>query len=420
MLVDNRYVSIKFSRSRLMERNREISVLIDMSDFLAGSMHLKGLLKGAIAKVLDFFDLEAGRIYLTDDSGQFLRLAAYQGMEPHGLEKVHINEGFSGKAARTRSFIAQYVTDLEDKRRAAVLSGMGFKIVICVPLIAMDQVAGVMNLATGRIIALDQGKIDLLMAIGNQIAVAVNNAINHEALENKLKALKEKKETIKFFAYTVSHDLKSPATGIYGLARRLNEKSGHLLDQKGRECCEQIMKTAEHMVSLTDRVNGYIKAKEAPLKFEKIHVKEVTEAVRNEFSAVLKQRGIKWTEPDRLPEIVADKLALSSVYGNFVDNALKYGGEKMLEIRIGYEENDMSYVFSVGDDGAGIGTVDKERLFDIFHRDDSSRGTEGSGLGLAIVKEIAKGHRGRVWVDTAPGKGTTFYISISKYLNIPE
>jgi signal transduction protein with GAF and PtsI domain len=138
-------------------------------------------------------------MYLMDKGGRSLSLAASRGVDTTGLERVGITEGFTGKAARSRSFIAQYVSDLEDRKRAAMLLGKGFKIVVCVPLMHMDQVLGVMNLGADRSMRLSKAKIDLLVAVGNAIAVAVNHSRLCDELARNLKVLKEKKETIEFF-----------------------------------------------------------------------------------------------------------------------------------------------------------------------------------------------------------------------------
>jgi K+-sensing histidine kinase KdpD len=365
---------------------------------------------------LEHFDLDAGRIYLIDDEGQYLYLVAYQGIDSRGFEKVHINESFSGKSARTTSFIAQHVSELEDKKRAALLSSKGFKIIICIPLISMNEVRGVMNLASCKVISLDQEKIDLFTAIGNQIAVAGNNARLYEDLKNKIETLKEKKELIKFFAYSVSHDLKSPATSIYGITKRFQEKYETSLDQKGRAYCHQILKTSEQMVTLVENINTYIVTKESPLNLEKIKIKEITETVRNEFSTILEQRQINWSEPETLPEIIADRLSLSRVFRNFLDNALKYGGDELFELKIGHEENEEFHIFSFSNDGVGVNARDRENIFGMFERRENSRGIAGSGLGLAIIREIAEAHRGEAWMDSREKGGTTFYISISKDL----
>jgi light-regulated signal transduction histidine kinase (bacteriophytochrome) len=282
----------------------------------------------------------------------------------------------------------------------------------------MDKVRGVMNLGTSKETILDQGKIDLLTATGNEIAVAANNAKLYEDLQNKIMALNEKKEMIEFFTYSISHDLKSPALGIYGLSKRFQDNYEQFLDDKGRMYITQILKAAENIVGLVETINAYIVTKEAPFHFEEIKLKEITDAVRSEFHAKLKERQIRWIESDSLPEMIADRMALLRTFRNFVENSIKYGGEAMRELKIGYEEDETFHILSFSDDGVGIKPGDKEKIFEQFQRNETSRGISGAGLGLAIVKEIAETHEGRAWLDNNPTKGVTFYISISKDLEI--
>ncbi len=416
MQTNHKYISVNFDALELKQRNKDLAILLEMSNSLSSFMSLGEVLRGALSKVLAHFGLKAGRIYLLDEGGEYLYLAAHQGTQPDALEIVRIDEGFSGKAVRTRSFIAQRVLDLEDEKRVALLLGKGFKWIICVPLIVRDKVLGVLNLATDKIIDVDQNQVDLLTAIGNQIAVAANNAKLYEDLENKLQTLKQKKEMIKFFAYSVSHDLKSPATSIYGLAKRLRDRCEGSLDEKGIEYCNQLLKASEQMVSLVENINSYIVTKEAPLNIEKINVKEIMEEIRNEFFAILEERQIAWSEPEAMPKIWADRISFSRVFRNLVDNALKYGGEELHEIKIEYNENGEFHIFSISDDGVGIKAGDEGKIFEVFQRNETSKGTDGSGLGLAIVKEIAQRHGGQVWLKNHGEKGTAFYISISKNL----
>ena len=264
MLTHKKHISIKVDDEKLKTRSKELAILLEMSNYLAGSLTIKGLFEGALSRVLEHFNLEAGRMYLLDEIGQYLYLVAHQGMASRGLERVGINEGFTGKAARTQSFIAQHVSDLEDRKRVALLLDKGFNVVLCVPLITMGKVRGVMNLATSKEIQLDQGKIDLFTTIGNQIAVAADNVRLYADLEAQIGTLREKREVIKFFAYSVSHDLKSPAVALYALTKRLNEKYAHILDEKGKEHCRQILRTAERVVALVEQLNSYIVAKETP------------------------------------------------------------------------------------------------------------------------------------------------------------
>ncbi len=230
------------------------------------------------------------------------------------------------------------------------------------------------------------------------------------------KALQESSQKLKLFAYSVAHDLKSPAIGVHGLTRRLSKNYKAVLDERGRDYCDQILRASEHIASLADKINVYIATKEARLSIESINITEILGALKEEFSARLNIRSIEWLTPEAMIEIKADRLSMIRAFRNFVDNSLKYGGDRLSRIWTGYEESDDFHVFSFSDNGKGLKEEDSEKIFGAFQRNETSRGVEGAGLGLTIVKEIAERHGGKVWVEPGTRKGTTFYISISKNL----
>jgi PAS domain S-box-containing protein len=229
-------------------------------------------------------------------------------------------------------------------------------------------------------------------------------------------ALKESSEKIKRFAYSVSHDLKSPAVGIYGLTKRLHQGYAERLDEKGREYCNQILKTAEQIAALAEQIMLYISSKENPLHIESVKLKEITEMIREEFSPHLAVRSVRWMEPDCLPQVRADRLCMLRVFRNLVDNALKYAGDELSEITVGYEEEEGFHILSLKNDGATIDAGVFERIFKPFERDDSSRTVKGVGLGLAIVQELLERHGGKAWVRSSNEEGTTFVFSFPKTL----
>jgi len=229
-------------------------------------------------------------------------------------------------------------------------------------------------------------------------------------------ALRQSSEELKFFAYSVMHDLKSPAIGIYGLTELLHKHYKDALDERGKSYCDQILKASVHVAALIEMINVYIATKESPLNIEKINIKDILQMVREEFSPRLTVRQVKWLEPDAMVEVKADQLSILRVFRNFVDNALKYGGEELSEIRIGYEESREFHTLSISDDGAGVREGDYERIFAAFRRGETYKAVEGVGLGLAIVAEIAERHGGRVWAESRNDRWTTFHISIAKDL----
>lgn len=229
-------------------------------------------------------------------------------------------------------------------------------------------------------------------------------------------ALKATSEQIKRFAYSISHDLKNPSLVLNMLAKKLSDKYGDLLDQKGREYCSSILEVSEEVMSLVDNINFFITAKETPQDITRIDMKDICTTVKKEFSGRLKARGIKWSETGYMPVIYADRISFLRILRNFVDNALKYGGETLSEIYIGYSETDDHHILSVKDDGIGLTEADIGDVFDLFKRKATAKGVSGSGLGLAIVKEIAEKFNGRVWAEPGKECGVTFFVSISKRL----
>jgi PAS domain S-box-containing protein len=230
------------------------------------------------------------------------------------------------------------------------------------------------------------------------------------------KALEESSQKLKLFAYSVAHDLKIPAIGVYGLTKRLSKYAREVLDEKGRNYCDQILKASEHIAALVDKVNTYIATKEARLSIERINIAEILRMLKDEFAVQLTIRRIDWLQPETPVEIKADRLSMLRAFRNFLDNSLKYGGERLSTIWTGYEESEASHIFSFSDNGKGLKEKDSEKIFGAFQRNETSRGVEGAGLGLTIVKEIAEQHGGTVWVEPRSQKGITFYLSISKNL----
>lgn len=239
-------------------------------------------------------------------------------------------------------------------------------------------------------------------------------AKTNELLTIEIEDRKRAEAALKMFAYSVAHDLKSPAVGIYGLTKRLHKMSRDVLDEKGRNYCDQILKVSEHIAALVEKINLYIVTKESRLAIENTSIKEILRMLKDEFSPQISIRQIDWVEPESDVEIKADRLSLHRLFRNLIDNALKYGGERLSKIVIGHEEKADSHIFTVTDNGKGLKGADSEKIFGMFQRHETSRAVEGAGLGLAIVKEIAEKHGGKVWVEPAATRGAVFCVSIPK------
>jgi signal transduction histidine kinase len=242
--------------------------------------------------------------------------------------------------------------------------------------------------------------------------ICVNSAVEKQKLAEQ--EVKKRTEEIKNFAYSVSHDLKSPAIGINGLVRLLNKNYYHVLDEKGKGYCEHIVKATEYIGELVENINILIKCRELPLRVEKMDFTETLDMIREQLYTSLALNNVELHTPEISIKIRADRLSLHRVFRNLIDNALHHGGEGLSKIIVEYEENDLFHTFCVSDNGMGIKEEDQEKVFEPFTRLQSPNGAKGSGMGLAIVKEIVEKHGGTISVESVRGKGTNFVVSLPK------
>ena len=226
--------------------------------------------------------------------------------------------------------------------------------------------------------------------------------------------VREQSEKIQLFAYSVAHDLKNPVIAIQALARIINKRHLGSLDEKSRQYCAQIEKSAEQVSALVDQINAFISSKEQPLKIEPLNLVEICQTVRAENEHRLKERNIRWCESLQIDTLDADRLVILRILRNLVDNALKYGGEGLSEIAIRREESARFHTIHVANNGKPLAPEDCRNIFQRYKRHCPDSKVEGTGLGLAIVKELVGLHGGQVWVASDGKQGVTFSFSIAK------
>jgi len=213
------------------------------------------------------------------------------------------------------------------------------------------------------------------------------------------------------FAYAVSHDLQSPLRGVSQMSALLSRRLAHSLDAQSENYLNQIQHSAKQMHALITGLLEYSRFADAGLKVEPVDCAELVSTAKANLETQLQEAGATLTvEP--LPEVWAgDQLA--RVFQNLVDNALKYRSENAPQIHISARRCGDEWIVAVSDNGIGFDMQHADRIFGVFQRLHGSTEYEGTGLGLAICKRIVERYGGRMWAESVPGAGSTFYLSLA-------
>lgn len=231
--------------------------------------------------------------------------------------------------------------------------------------------------------------------------------------EEALKELERSNIELEQFAYAVSHDLREPLRTMAGFAGLLEQRYRGRLDRDAREFLQFIVGAADRASQMIDDLLTYSRVATQAKPFAPVRTEDVVNCVLDNLSLRIEESGATVTR-GTLPLVEADEGQLTSVLQNLVDNAIKFRGTRPPRVRITVQEQGGERVFSVKDNGMGIDPKDQERIFGVFQRLHPIGKHAGTGIGLATCKRIVERHGGRIWVESAPGKGSTFYFTIPR------
>ena len=239
--------------------------------------------------------------------------------------------------------------------------------------------------------------------------------------EEKLAFDKENRELIS----NISHDLKTPITAVKGYVEGIMDGVADTPEKMNRYI-RTIYNKANEMDRLINELTFYSKidTNRIPYTFNKIHVKDYFEDCIDDLSVELESSGVSLTYFDYLEEdaiVIADAEQLKRVINNIISNSLKYMNKPKGVINIRLRDVGDFIQIEIEDNGKGIAQKDLANIFDRFYRTDASRNSSkgGSGIGLSIVKKIMEDHGGQVWATSKEGTGTTMYLALRKYQEVP-
>ena len=214
------------------------------------------------------------------------------------------------------------------------------------------------------------------------------------------------------FAYVASHDLKEPLHGMRAYCELLLEEYHQRLDPDGRRRLAALGTMCNRLGELIDNLLAYCRVGRISSPQAKVDLNVVASEVLQTLHPVIQQRNVSVRVAPRLPVVSGDATLIGMVLANLVTNAVKFNGSTQPEVEIGSLPGRPAVIY-VRDNGIGIPREHREAVFEMFRRLHSRKKYEGSGAGLTIVRKIVQAHGGRVWFDSEPGRGSTFYFTLA-------
>jgi PAS domain S-box-containing protein len=251
-----------------------------------------------------------------------------------------------------------------------------------------------------------------------------------EKLAALAQSLAEKNKELETIVYVASHDLRSPLVNIQGFSKELAQACGRLsklLQGEGmaarqtesrRLLAEEIPEAIEYIQAGVVKIDAllagflrYSRLGRAALKIEPLDMNAMLSGIAQAMEFQIKQAGAK-LKIGRMPDCMGDPTQINQVFSNLLDNAVKYlAPSRAGLISVAGTTRDGRALYTVRDNGIGIAPEHQEKIFEIFHRLNPSQGA-GDGLGLTIAQRILERHNGKIRVESEPGKGTAFFVSL--------
>jgi PAS domain S-box-containing protein len=233
-----------------------------------------------------------------------------------------------------------------------------------------------------------------------------------EELARLVEQLQEKSEELELFTYTASHDLRQPLRSLVNYPEKLARQYGGQLDAQALTWVTKIIKGADRMRRLIDGLLQYSRVLRRDRVSAEVDCAAVVQEARTNLQAAIEESGADVTVGE-LPAVRGIREQLMVLFQNLIGNAVKYREpDRPVRVQVGARRGRDAWLFSVADNGIGMEARFLRRIFGFGERLHPESKYPGSGYGLAICEKIVAGHGGRIWAESEPGKGSTFYFTL--------
>jgi signal transduction histidine kinase len=405
---------------------RRLAAQYKTSRMLSDSGPLTQSLRGILQIVCQTFGWQVGAIWLVDSKTKRIRcaevwhepnpdLAAFVEATRHAL--LERGAGLPGRVWDTgRAVWIADVVDDTNFTRTRLAQAAGLHGAFAFPVHFGEEVCGVMEFLSPKIESPDRALVQMLTTLGTQIGQAVERERAAEQLRQTSDNLARSNTDLQQFASIASHDLFEPLRMVTSYLELLREQYRSKLDERAQEFIHFAIDGARRMQDLINDLLAYSRVDVRRRAFEVVDTDQIVQsALHNLEVAIAEHKATVTHQP--LPKIKGDSIQITQVFQNLIGNALKFQGAEPPRIDINAQRQNDEWLFAVHDNGIGIDPANFERIFVIFQRLHTREEYAGTGMGLAICKRIIERHGGRIWVESSPGKGSTFYFTLPALKN---
>jgi PAS domain S-box-containing protein len=415
--VYSRDVTARRNQQALQERLARYSELrAEVGVALSLQRDIRSMLQACSEAIVSNLRVASATIWLVEekDEGESLDLLAGAGKQLHiegGDARVPVGTLKIGRIASERqphvtNDVASdpWVGDPEWARREGMVAFAGY------PLIVSERLVGVMAVFAGE--PLPEDLLVALASIGDAIAQGVERRRAELALEERAHDLARSNADLEQFAYVASHDLQEPLRMVASYVQLLERRYKDKLDDNARDFIGFAVEGVTRMRRLIEDLLAYSRVGTRGRAPVPIDVAAVVAAAQKNLERAIADSAAEVTGEPLPAELPADEGQLVQVFQNLIGNAIKFRREDPPRVHLGARREGGDWVFSVRDNGIGIESEYFERIFVIFQRLNPREIYPGTGIGLAITKKIVERHGGRIWVESAPGAGSTISFTI--------
>jgi signal transduction histidine kinase len=425
---------VEESREAVERYARRLESLQEIDHAILAARSIEDLVHNALSRIREIVTCQRAMVSLYDfEGGRVVVYAStFHGETAFGAgTEIPIEEaglGGEGAIAELRQGRLRVVDDLRTLPYPGPAyeaeQAEGFRSAVTAPLATKDGLVGVLTLISERPAAFGTEQIEVVHEVADQLAIALEQARLYEAVRRHAEELEERvaertaqlQETnaeLDAFAYSASHDLRAPLRAMHGFSRAILEDYSDLLDGTGKDYARRIVEAAERLDTQIDDLLAYSRLSREEIRLRPVSLERPVNEAIGQIKELISERRADVAVEHPLPAVVGHEPTLLTIVTNLASNGVKFvapGQRPRLRIRA--DELHGRVRLWVEDNGPGIAPEHQGRIFRVFERLQSVKDFGGTGVGLAIVRKGVERMGGRVGVESAPGRGSRFWIEL--------